>query len=102
MSTDQTITSGCPRGVRCESCGVESDAVAVCTKDVGVGVACLTLCPRCAASAGPPPITVGTAGRLVAQHRVHLRTPRRSGFDERNGPPSATDQPSSSGPPDHP
>jgi hypothetical protein len=37
-----------------------------------LGVACLTLCPRCADSGVVPPVSVGTAVRLTAQHCVHL------------------------------
>lgn len=66
-------TSRCPRGHRCESCGVERDDLAVCTAALGpLGVACLTLCPRCAGSDVAPPVSVGTAVRLVGQHCVHL------------------------------
>jgi hypothetical protein len=60
-------------GVRCESCGVERDDLAVCTVSLGrLGVAWLTLCPRCAGSGVVPPVSVGTAVRLVAQHCGHL------------------------------
>lgn len=63
----------CPRGHRCESCGIESADLAVCTADLGnMGVACLTLCVPCADSDIVPPITVGTAARLVGQHCQHL------------------------------
>ena len=37
-----------------------------------LGVACLTLCPRCAGSGVVPPVSVGTAVRLTAQHCGHL------------------------------
>ena len=37
-----------------------------------LGVACLTLCPRCANSDVVPPVSVGTAVRLVMQHCDHL------------------------------
>jgi hypothetical protein len=37
-----------------------------------LGVACLTLCPRCAASDTAPRIGVGTAVRLIAQLRGPL------------------------------
>jgi hypothetical protein len=66
-------TSRCPRGARCESCGTEGDDLAVCTVALGrLGVACLTLCPRCAGSGVVPPVSVGTAVRLTAQHCGHL------------------------------
>ena len=59
--------------MRCESCGVERDDLAVCTVELGrLGVACLTLCPRCAGSGVAPPVSVGTAVRLVLQHCGHL------------------------------
>lgn len=66
-------TDGCPLGVRCECCGAERADLAVTTADLGgLGVACLTMCPHCAASTVAPPITVATAVRLVAQHAQHL------------------------------
>jgi hypothetical protein len=65
--------SGCPLGVRCESCGVERDDLAVCTVQLDrLGVACLTMCPRCANSDVIPPVSVGTAVRLTMQHCQHL------------------------------
>jgi hypothetical protein len=65
-------TSHCPRGHRCESCGTEHGDLAVHTVTVTGGVLCLTLCPVCAAFTTPPPISVGTAARLVEQHAEHL------------------------------
>ena len=66
-------TSRCPLGVRCECCGVERDDLRGVHVDAGrLGVACLTLCPRCAGSGVVPPVSVGTAVRLVAQHCGHL------------------------------
>lgn len=70
--TDLDDTSRCPLGVRCESCGAERDDLAVATAATALGVLCLTLCPRCAATDVAPPITVNTAARLVAQHAGHL------------------------------
>ena len=32
----------------------------------------MTLCPRCASSSVVPPVSVGTAVRLTAQHCGHL------------------------------
>jgi len=62
-----------PLGVRCESCGREGDDLAVCTVELGpLGVACLTMCPRCAGANVVPPVSVGTAVRLVMQHCEHL------------------------------
>jgi hypothetical protein len=66
-------TDNCPRGVRCESCGVEGDDLRVCTVQLDrLGVACLTMCPRCANSDVIPPVAVGTAVRLTMQHCIHL------------------------------
>ena len=71
----------------------------MCTVVLGrLGVACLTLCPRCAGSDVVPPVSVGTASRLVPQHCIHLgmtvadmakapTRPRRSG----SHPPTFTD-----------
>jgi hypothetical protein len=70
---DLDDTSHCPLGVRCECCGIESADLAVVTSDLGsVGVACLTMCPSCAASRVSPPVAVGTAVRLVLQHAAHI------------------------------
>lgn len=67
-------TSRCPLGVRCESCGTETGVLRVETVGLGaLGVACLTMCRRCAASTVSPPVAVGTATRLVLQHTMHLR-----------------------------
>jgi hypothetical protein len=66
-------TSRCPLGARCECCGIERNDLAVVTSDLGsVGVACLTMCPSCAASAVSPPVAIGTAVRLVLQHAAHV------------------------------
>ena len=63
----------CPLGHRCESCGAEAADLAVCPVRMNrLGVACLTLCSRCAASGVVPPVTVGTAVRLVVAHCTHL------------------------------
>lgn len=67
----------CPCGFRCESCGIESTDLAVFAVTMNSPsltpiVACLTMCPRCAESGVEPPIHVGTAARLVAQHAVHV------------------------------
>jgi hypothetical protein len=74
MSTvDLDDTSRCPLGRRCESCGVERADLRVCTAALDrIGVACLTLCPRCAGSGVVPPVSVGTAVRLTAEHCGHL------------------------------
>ena len=69
---DLDDTSRCPHGHRCESCGTEHGDLEVCAVSVAAGVLCLTLCPMCAASDVPPPISVGTAVRLVEQHRDHI------------------------------
>jgi hypothetical protein len=66
-------TNRCPLGARCECCGIERNDLAVVTSDLGsVGVACLTMCPSCAASAVTPPVAIGTAVRLVLQHAAHI------------------------------
>jgi hypothetical protein len=70
---DLDDSSRCPLGARCECCGVERDDLAVVTSDLGsVGVACLTMCPSCAASVVSPPVAVDTAVRLVRQHAAHV------------------------------
>jgi hypothetical protein len=70
---DLDSTTNCPRGARCESCGVEAPDLRVDTVELGrLGVACLTLCPRCSSSDVTPPVSVGTAVRLVMQHCIHL------------------------------
>jgi hypothetical protein len=69
-------TSRCPLGHRCESCGAEGRGLRVKAAPTALGVLCLTLCPRCASSPVPPPITVDTAGRLANQHRAHLEGTR--------------------------
>jgi hypothetical protein len=71
-AADLDVVDNCPLGVRCESCGVESGDLAVATASTPLGVLCITACSRCAESEMAPPITVGTAARLVAQHCVHL------------------------------
>jgi hypothetical protein len=66
-------TTECPLGVRCESCGTERGDLAVSTAEFGrLGIGCLTMRPRCADSGMVPPVSVGTAVRLVAQHAGHL------------------------------
>ena len=62
----------CPLGHRCESCGVERADLQVRTVTTPLGVMCLTLCPRCAGSGVVPPVSLGTAVRLTAQHAEHL------------------------------
>lgn len=69
---DLDDTTNCPLGHRCESCGDEDGALAVSTANTPLGVLCLTLCPVCAASDVAPPVSVGTAVRLVLQHCEHL------------------------------
>lgn len=71
--TDLGDTTGCPLGVRCESCGIEGSGLAVKVCDLDrIGVACLTMCVRCAAARQAPPVAVSTAVRLVLQHCMHL------------------------------
>ena len=73
MNADLDDVSRCPLGVRCASCGIERDDLQVRTVELGrLGVACLTMCERCAESDVAPPVTVGTAARLTLQHCIHL------------------------------
>jgi hypothetical protein len=73
VSVNLDDTSRCPLGIRCESCGTEGDDLRVCTVELGrLGVACVSLCARCAGSGVVPPVTVATAFRLVGQHAGHL------------------------------
>lgn len=70
---DLDDTSRCPLGTRCETCGAEGNDLAVATVDLGrIGVACLTMCPRCASSTTAPAVSVPTAARLVCLHCEHL------------------------------
>ncbi len=80
-AVDLHDTSRCPLGHRCESCGAERDDLAVQARVLGLdrgrevmsgGTICLTMCPPCAASSVDPPITVGTAARLLVAHCRHL------------------------------
>lgn len=72
-NVDIDDTSRCPLGHRCESCGAERDDLAVTTALFGpIGVACVTMCPRCARSLQAPPVAVATAVRLVGQHCEHV------------------------------
>lgn len=75
---DVDDVSRCPLGVRCESCGVEDPTeedqpgLAVHTAHTQLGVMCLTMCARCAASDCAPPVSLRTAVNLVGQHAAHL------------------------------
>jgi hypothetical protein len=75
--------SRCPVGHRCESCGVESDDVAVAAIVTPLGVICLSRCGRCESSDDPAPIHVGTAARLIEQHRAHVTGGARHVSDTR-------------------
>ena len=69
------MTTACPRGHRCESCGREHRLLSVQLVQTPAGLVCVTVCPECAGPlcrGGELPITVDTAGRLAAQHREHL------------------------------
>jgi hypothetical protein len=72
VTIDLNDTHRCPLGHRCEACGTERDDLAVATTTTAFGVLCLTLCPRCERGMDVPPVSVGTAARLVAQHAGHL------------------------------
>jgi hypothetical protein len=65
-------TDHCPVGFRCEICGDATDGMAPVTSTTPLGVLCLTACPRCAESDLAPPVSIGTAVKLVAQHCTHL------------------------------
>lgn len=69
VTRPRNATSGCPLGVRRESCGAGREDLRVKTITTGPGELCLTLSPGCASSAVDPPIAIGTATRLVDQHR---------------------------------
>ena len=70
---DLDDTTGCPVGVRCESCGTEQGPLTVETATAArLGVMCLTLCRRCAAFDDQIPVAVSTAVRLIGQHCAHL------------------------------
>ncbi len=71
--TEPSRTDHCPLGHRCESCGVESPALRVITRDVLNATLCLTMCPKCAGSGRSPQITLSTAEKLVTAHTAHLR-----------------------------
>jgi hypothetical protein len=73
MVDNSCQTDHCPRGHRCESCGIESPGLRVVTHSVLGAILCLTLCPRCASSGRLPQIMLSTAERLVAAHAEHLR-----------------------------
>lgn len=65
---------GCPRGGRCESCAAQAvDLEVVVVPLAGIGMGCLTLCPRCRTSGEEPAITLDTAQKLVQQHTEHVR-----------------------------
>ena len=65
------IKHACPLGILCESCGGQLDLRTRLVQWRGVGVACLTLCPGCAAAQFPPSMTVRTRDRLIAEHNTH-------------------------------
>ncbi|OLT12256.1 hypothetical protein BJF78_24655 [Pseudonocardia sp. CNS-139] len=73
--TELDNTAGCPLGVRCESCGLEADDLAVVTVECALGVMCLTMCRRCGTASAETTlraIAISTASRLVMQHAGHL------------------------------
>ena len=66
----------CPRGRRCECCGQEVPGIAVAITDSPVGTFCISACLPCrkAIERGtPPPVSLGTAIRLAAQHQTHTQ-----------------------------
>jgi hypothetical protein len=72
MAPDPHRTDHCPRGHRCESCGIEGSTLAVVIRAVLGEVMCVTLCRSCADSGRPPQVMLSTAERLVDAHRRHL------------------------------
>lgn len=73
-AVDLFNTERCPVGFRCEACGDATDSLVAATAETPLGVLCLTLCQRCGDADMAPPVAVGTAVRLVAQHCEHLGT----------------------------
>lgn len=69
---DVDDTTHCPIGVRCEVDGRERSDLIVATYRTPLGVLCLTICPDHVAPEVSPPVSVGTANRLVIQHCLHL------------------------------
>ena len=65
-------TEACPVGFRCEVCGDATDGMAVVTAITPLGVLCVTVCPRCGDADMAPPVSIGAAAKLVAQHAQHL------------------------------
>jgi hypothetical protein len=72
-------TARCPLGVRCEACGAEEETLVVRTLGCPrFGIMCLTMCQLCASNTVLPPVSVGTAERLVVQHCKHLGIDRET------------------------
>lgn len=69
---DVFSTAGCPVGFRCEICGDATDGMVPVTAITPLGVLCVTACPRCGDSDMAPPVSIGTAVKLVMQHCIHL------------------------------
>ena len=69
---DVFSTENCPVGFRCESCGDAAEDLVATTAETSLGVLCLTVCRRCGDSDMAPPVSVGTAVRLVLKHAEHL------------------------------
>lgn len=92
--TDLLSTGGCPRGLRCEQCGVEDAFIheyrkhrvlpivrPIPARSLGgpiEGVLCMTLCVVCRAmpaltdTPARPAIMPRTAANLIAAHAIHL------------------------------
>jgi hypothetical protein len=70
-AVDVFSTENCPIGFRCEICGDAADGMVPVTAVTPLGILCLTACPRCADSDMAPPVSVGTAVKLVLQHCIH-------------------------------
>jgi hypothetical protein len=69
---DVFSTERCPVGFRCEVCGDATNDLVAATAETALGGLCLTVCQRCGDADMAPPVAVGTAVRLVAQHCEHL------------------------------
>lgn len=69
---DHGVTSKCPLGARCESCGNNGPGLAVKAVEILGANLCLTLCVGCRESGRAPAILLSTAEKLVEQHRRHL------------------------------
>lgn len=71
-TVDVDDVSQCPLDIVCERCG-SADDLSVCTLDLPVGVACMTLCARCVDAKRFPKIAGwSVACAMVLTHCEHL------------------------------